>query len=69
MFVCNTGKVEKHIVYTLGQEYWGKGFARELLHVSIKYAEQIKSWQSLVAGVEEGNFASAKLLLKRDFIP
>ncbi len=69
MFVCNKSKVEKHIDYLLGREYWGKGFARELLHVFIKYAEQIKSWQSLVAGVEEGNFASAKLLLKLGFIP
>jgi RimJ/RimL family protein N-acetyltransferase len=69
VFVSNTEKAEKHIGYLLGQEYWGKGFANELLHAFIKRAEQIESWRSLVGGVDKGNVASANLLLKLGFIP
>jgi len=69
VFVSNTDKAEKHIGYLLGQEYWGKGFASELLLAFIKHAEKIESWQSLVGGVDKGNLTSAKLLLKLGFIP
>ncbi|MFY8299663.1 GNAT family N-acetyltransferase [Pseudoalteromonas sp. SS15] len=69
VFVSNTDKAEKHIGYLLAQEYWGKGLASELLHAFIKRAEQIESWRSLVGGVDKGNLASAKLLLKLGFIP
>jgi len=69
VFVSHTDKAEKHIGCLLGQEYWGKGFASELLIAFIKRAEQIESWRSLVGGVEKGNVASSKLLLKLGFIP
>lgn len=69
VFVSHTDKAEKHMGYLLGQEYWGKGFASELLIAFIKRAEKIESWRSLVGGVEKGNVASSKLLLKLGFIP
>ncbi|ALO41639.1 GNAT family N-acetyltransferase [Pseudoalteromonas phenolica] len=69
VFVSHTDKAEKHIGYLLGQEYWGKGFASELLIAFIKRAEKIESWQSLVGGVDKSNHASANLLLKLGFKP
>jgi len=57
-----------HIGYLLGEEYWGEGLASELLQGFIAYTAKTESWSRLIAGVERGNQASSRLLLKLGFV-
>ena len=59
---------EAHIGYLLGERYWGKGYAKELLSALIKWSSQEGSITKLVAGVEGGNIASSSLLRKLGFM-
>lgn len=57
-----------HIGYLLGEEYWGRGLASELLQGFIHEVEKSESWLKLIGGVDQSNVASAKLLKKLGFI-
>jgi RimJ/RimL family protein N-acetyltransferase len=59
---------DAHIGYLLGESYWSKGYATELLKGlinSIKYENKIKR---LIAGVAINNIVSSKLLIKLGFV-
>lgn len=56
-----------HLGYFLGETYWGKGLATELLRGLVGwYADQGEPAQ-LLGGVERDNIASAKVLQKAGF--
>lgn len=55
------------IGYLLGEQYWGAGFAYEILSAFIDWAQQNTSWQQLIGGVEKSNTVSANLLTKLGF--
>ena len=57
------------IGYLLAEDYWGQGFASELLQGFILYAQENEAWSMLVGGVDKSNIASAKLLEKLGFTP
>ena len=60
-----------HLGYVLGQPHWGKGYATELLGglvSNLKSSEPLTHFNtSLLAGVEEENVASIKVLEKCGF--
>lgn len=62
----NTG--DTHIGYLLGETYWGKGYATEILKGLIDFIEREGQVARLIAGVANDNLASIKLLKKLDFI-
>lgn len=64
-FIENDGSV--HIGYLLGKNYWGQGLATELLRGFIDEATKKENWVKLIAGVDQHNQASSKLLLKLGF--
>lgn len=51
-----------HIGYLLGEQYWGKGYAKECLGGLIDWCLAGAAIKVLIGGVEKGNVASAKLL-------
>ena len=51
-----------HIGYLLGEQYWGKGYAKECLGGLIDWCLAGVAIKVLIGGVEKGNVASAKLL-------
>ncbi|WP_253816954.1 GNAT family N-acetyltransferase [Vibrio coralliilyticus] len=57
-----------HIGYLLAEEYWGQGLASELLTGFIDSIANKSGWRELVAGVDESNIASLKLLEKLGFV-
>lgn len=59
---------DAHIGYLLGEQYWGKGLASELLQGFIEQAGKTESWLKLIGGVNRSNQASAKLLQKLGFV-
>lgn len=67
LFAYVESEREAHIGYLLAEEFWGKGFASELLQGFITQATQSECWEKLIGGVERSNVASAKLLQKMGF--
>lgn len=59
---------DAHIGYLLGESYWGKGYASELLSGFINKASEETKWVKLVGGVDKSNKASSCLLLKLGFV-
>ncbi|MGB0867434.1 MAG: GNAT family N-acetyltransferase [Granulosicoccaceae bacterium] len=59
---------QTHIGYLLGEMYWGKGLASELLRGFLEYAAEQPDWKKLIGGVARDNLASSKLLLKLGFV-
>jgi len=59
---------DAHIGYLLGEQYWGKGLASELLQGVIEQSGKTESWVKLIGGVDRSNQASAKLLQKLGFV-
>ena len=57
-----------HIGYLLGEDYWGKGYAKEFLNGLINWCVNQSSISTLIGGVEKTNVASAKLLESLGFI-
>ncbi len=51
-----------HIGYLLGEQHWGKGYAKECLSGLIGWCLADAVIKVLMAGVEKENVASAKLL-------
>ncbi|MBU2713656.1 GNAT family N-acetyltransferase [Zooshikella harenae] len=57
-----------NIGYLLNEQYWGKGYASELLTHLIEYLRKEKRIKRLIAGVEIENKSSIRLLTKCGFI-
>jgi len=62
-----TEKHDAHIGYLLAEQYWGQGLAFELLQGFINLACTHSYWRKLIAGVDELNRPSIKLLKKLAF--
>ena len=60
-------KHDAHIGYLLAEQYWGQGLAFELLQEFINLASTQSQWHKLIAGVDESNTPSIKLLKKLAF--
>ena len=58
---------DAHIGYLLAEQYWGQGLAFELLQGFINLAGTQSQWHKLIAGVDESNKPSIKLLKKLTF--
>ena len=58
---------DAHIGYLLAEQYWGQGLAFELLQGFINLASTQSHWHKLIAGVDESNTPSIKLLKKLAF--
>jgi len=58
---------DAHIGYLLAEQYWGQGLAFELLQGFINLADTQPHWHKLIAGVDESNTPSIKLLKKLAF--
>ncbi|WP_209326955.1 GNAT family N-acetyltransferase [Pseudoalteromonas sp. PA2MD11] len=58
---------DAHIGYLLAEQYWGQGLAFELLQGFINLAGTQSHWHKLIAGVDESNTPSIKLLKKLAF--
>lgn len=61
-------KYNAEIGYWLGQEYWGKGYATEVVQKLISIAKESKNFHKLFARTFEGNLASEKVLQKNGFV-
>jgi len=68
IFIFNRNDTDAHIGYLLGESYWGKGYAAELLKGLIYFITHENKVNRLIAGVSTNNIASCKLLKKLDFI-
>lgn len=55
------------IGYWLGQDYWGKGYMSEAIHVMIEFAFNKLKYHKLYADVYKQNKASANVLTKAGF--
>ena len=62
-----TEKLDAHIGYLLAEQYWGQGLAFELLQGFINLTSTQSHWHKLIAGVDESNIPSIKLLKKLAF--
>ena len=58
---------DAHIGYLLAEQYWGQSLAFELLQGFINLAGTQSQWHKLIAGVDESNTPSIKLLKKLAF--
>ncbi|MDI4650588.1 MULTISPECIES: GNAT family N-acetyltransferase [Pseudoalteromonas] len=58
---------DAHIGYLLAEQYWGQGLAFELLQGFINLAGTQSQWHKFIAGVDESNTPSIKLLKKLAF--
>ncbi len=59
--------INVHIGYLFGEEYWGKGFATELLRGFVHWAEKSEFIKMITGGVEKSNVGSIKVLEKCSF--
>ena len=57
-----------HVGYLLGESYWGKGYATELLKGLIDFITHENRIQRLIAGVATNNIVSCKLLHNLGFV-
>jgi len=67
LFIYEQDNGEAHIGYLLGEDYWQKGFASELLSAFIEYATKEQKYSKLIGGVDKSNKSSAYLLEKLGF--
>lgn len=63
---CNANRCE--IGYNLLPEYWGKGYATELIAFFIKYAFEVQKFERIEALVIQDNVASCRVLEKNGFL-
>ncbi|OEE98910.1 GNAT family N-acetyltransferase [Vibrio crassostreae 9ZC13] len=68
LFAYVEDESDAHIGYLLAEEFWGKGFASELLQSFITEVAKTESWSTLIGGVDRSNIASANLLKKLGFV-
>jgi RimJ/RimL family protein N-acetyltransferase len=67
VFVYHQGDDEHHIGYLLGEAFWGRGYASEVLLGLVEYYRAGLTDCTLLAGVEAGNGASIRVLEKCGF--
>lgn len=58
---------EPQLVYALFEQYTGRGFATEMARTSIAEARRLPGFAAIVAGVDESNVASVRVLEKLGF--
>ncbi len=68
VFIFVEHDTDAHIGYLLGESYWKKGYATELLSGLIEFIIKDNKWCRLIAGVDTSNKVSSRLLLKLGFI-
>jgi ribosomal-protein-alanine N-acetyltransferase len=68
VFVFVGNDSDAHIGYLLGELYWGKGYATELLKGLIDFFKHENKIKRLIAGVATDNIVSSKLLHKLGFV-
>ena len=68
VFVFVGNDADAHIGYLLGESYWGKGYATELLKGLIDFIKHENKIKRLIAGVATNNIVSSKLLHKLGFV-
>ncbi|WP_191603414.1 GNAT family N-acetyltransferase [Marinomonas algicola] len=68
VFVFEGNDANAHIGYLLGELYWGKGYATEVLKGLIGFIEHENKIQRLIAGVDRNNLLSSRLLHKLGFV-
>ena len=68
VFLSTENSGDTHIGYLLGEPYWGKGYATEILKGLIDFIKSEDQVTRLIAGVATDNVASIKLLQKLGFI-
>lgn len=67
--ICSNHNASRcEIVYNLLPEYWGKGYATELIAFFLKYAFEVKKFERIEALVLQNNIASCKVLEKNGFL-
>lgn len=64
-----TGKGEAEVGYALLPEYWGQGYATEIVECFVGLARRLKRFRRLFAIVDPGNPASVRVLEKFGFKP
>ncbi len=67
VFIFIESSTDAHIGYLLGESYWNKGYATELLKGMIDFVNHENKLNRLIAGVDVNNLASIKLLNKLGF--
>lgn len=68
VFLSTENAGDSHIGYLLGESFWGKGYATEILRCLIDFIKSEEQVIRLIAGVATDNIASIKLLQKLGFI-
>lgn len=68
LFVSTDNGLCVHIGYLLAKEHWGQGLASDLITGFITEVVNTQSWTSLIAGVDQANLGSIKLLTKCGFV-
>jgi len=68
VFVFVGNNKDAHIGYLLGESYWGKGYATELLKGLVGFIKHENKIERLIAGVATNNIVSSKLLHKLGFV-
>jgi RimJ/RimL family protein N-acetyltransferase len=68
IFVFVGSDADAHIGYLLGEDYWGKGYATELLIGLIDFIKHEKIIKRFIAGVAINNIVSSRLLHKLGFV-
>lgn len=64
-----TGKGEAEIGYALLPEFWGRGYATEIVDFFVDYARRLGRFRRLFAIVDPGNPPSIRVLEKFGFKP
>lgn len=67
-FIPVEGTDDSQLGYALLKEYWGKGFATELMQEGIKYVFSKTTLNEVYGITEAANIASQKVLLKVGFV-
>lgn len=68
VFLSTEDSGDTHIGYLLGESFWGKGYATEILKGLIDFIKSEDQVTRLIAGVDTDNVASIKLLQRLGFI-
>lgn len=68
VFVFVENDTDAHVGYLLGESYWSKGYATELLKGLIDFIIHENKIKRFIAGVDTNNTVSSKLLHKLGFV-
>lgn len=68
VFLSAVKNSDTHIGYLLGESYWGKGYATEVMQGLVTFIKSEHHVMKLIVGVDLDNLASIRLLNKLGFI-